>query len=132
MAVITFPASGSTAPNGATPSRVSREGDRTVVWLEGEHDIATVFDLAETLASAIALDDADLVIDLTGAQFISAATINVFLGGRRFLRTRSRSLTLRSPSRSARRILDACGLADLIDPQSTVSSMLRPVPASLG
>ncbi len=95
---------------------VSRDGDRTVVRLDGEHDVATVFVLADTLARAISVDDADLIVDLSGVTFISAATIGVLICGRNILRRQSRSLTLRSPSRCARRVLDVCGLAGLVDP----------------
>jgi hypothetical protein len=48
---------------------------------------------------------------------MSAATIGVFVRARTLLRARSRSLVVRSPSRCARRLLDLCGLADLIDPR---------------
>src|SRR5438045_3471563 len=41
--------------NAARP-RVSREEGRTVVWLVGEHDAATAFVLADTLARMIAVD----------------------------------------------------------------------------
>ncbi len=100
---------------GASGPLVSREVDRTVVWLDGEHDIATVFDLTDTLTRAISVDDADLVIDLSGVTFIGAASIEVLLRGRSFLRQRSRSLTVRSPSRCARRVIDLCGLTDLVE-----------------
>ena len=39
---------------------LGRDGARTAVWLDGEHDIATVALLADTLARAIFLDDADV------------------------------------------------------------------------
>lgn len=97
-------------------SHEGRDADRTVVWLRGEHDISTVAGLSETMARAIALDDADLVVDLSGVQFMDASTIGVVIGARNFLRPRSRSLALRSPSRCARRVLDLCGLAGLVDP----------------
>ena len=46
----------------------------TVVCLDGEHDIATLPFLTDTLATAIFADDTDVVIDLSGVTFISAAT----------------------------------------------------------
>jgi anti-anti-sigma factor len=56
-----------------------RDGDRIVVWLRGEHDIATTVELSETLVRAIAIDDADLVVDLSEVQFIDASTIGVIV-----------------------------------------------------
>jgi hypothetical protein len=47
-----------------------RNPDRTVVWLRGEHDVSTVAALSETMARAIALDDADVVVDLSDVQFM--------------------------------------------------------------
>ena len=93
-----------------------RSPDRTVVWLRGEHDVSTVAVLSEAMARAIALDDADVVVDLSEVQFMGAATVTVIIRAREFLRLRSRSLVLRSPSECARRILELCGHADLLDP----------------
>jgi anti-sigma B factor antagonist len=98
---------------------VSRDGARTVVWLEGEYDIATAVVLGATLANASSRDDADLVVDLSGVTFIDAATIGVLIRGGNGLRRESRSLTLRSPSRWARRLLDIWGLTALVEPDTT-------------
>jgi anti-anti-sigma factor len=87
-----------------------------VVWLHGEHDISTEAELTAALTLAMALDDADLVIDLSNVQFMGAATVGVIARSRAFLQDRQRSVTLRSPSTSARRVLHLCGLADLVDP----------------
>lgn len=87
-----------------------------VVWLRGEHDASTVARLAATVARAISLDDADLVVDLSGLDFMDAAAAGVITRARDFLSVRSRSLVLRSPSARARRILDACGLGELVEP----------------
>lgn len=93
----------------------ARDADRTVVWLRGEHDICTVPALSQILARAIALDDGDLVVDLSGVQFMDAATVGVILRARDFLHLQSRSLALRSPSPFAARILDLCELGDLLE-----------------
>jgi anti-anti-sigma factor len=90
---------------------------RTVVWLRGEQDVSTVDALSETLAGAMAIDDCDLVVDLSKVEFMGAATIGVLIRARELLQSRSRSLVLRSPSRCARRILDLCGQGDLLAPR---------------
>lgn len=92
------------------------DAGHTVVWLQGEHDISTEAALSETMARAIALDDADLVVDLSGVQFIGASTIGVIIRTRNVLRDQSRSLMLRSPPRCALLVLELCGLTDLLDP----------------
>lgn len=93
-----------------------RDADRIVVWLSGEHDIATEGALRGVLAEAIALDNTDLVVDLSAVQFMGASTVGVLVRARRRLRRQSRDLVLRSPSGCARRVLDLCGLADWIEP----------------
>ena len=97
---------------------VRRSESQTVMWLSGEHDLSTVDALSETLARAFALDDADVMLDLSGVQFMGAATIEVIVRAKDILDLRSRALTLRSPSESAQRVVDLCGLVDLVDPSS--------------
>jgi anti-anti-sigma factor len=81
------------------------ERGQTVVWIEGEHDIATVDELTETLAKAVSADDNDLILDLDGVTFLSVTTVDVLVRLRELLAEQSRSLTIRSPSRPARRVL---------------------------
>jgi anti-anti-sigma factor len=100
-------------------SFVRRTESRTVVWLSGEHDLSTVDAFSQTLARVFALDDADAVLDLSGVQFMGAATIDVIVRAKDVLDLRSRVLTLRSPSVSAQRVVDLCGLADLVEASST-------------
>jgi anti-anti-sigma factor len=82
---------------------------QSVVWLRGEHDIATVSVVSETLSRAIALDDGPVVVDLSGIEFMGAATVGVLLRAADYLREQSRALILRSASQSAQRVLDLCG-----------------------
>lgn len=101
---ITLPPEGADAPDQGP-----------VVWLRGEHDVSTVAALSETLARAAALGDAAVVIDLSEVEFMDAATVATVVRVRTDLRAQDRSLVLRSPSRSATRIFDLCGLSDLFD-----------------
>jgi anti-anti-sigma factor len=106
--------------------------DRTVVWLRGEHDVSTVVALSEILARAIALDDADVVVDLSEVQFMGAATVGVIIRAREFLRLRSRFLVLRSPSECARRMLEVCGHSDLLEPRIADATPLTGPAGALG
>jgi anti-anti-sigma factor len=99
---------------------VSRDGERAVVWLDGEHDIATEAILADTLAKTTSACDANLVVDLSGVTFMSIATIDQLLRARNLLLGLSRNLTLRSPSKCARRLLAVCGLTRLEEPSEDV------------
>ena len=89
---------------------VSREDGRTILWLDGAHDHATQRSDAELLARAIATADADVVVDLSGVEFIGLATIDLLVRGRDYLLSRSRRLTLRSPSPTILRLIEWRGL----------------------
>ena len=61
-----------TASRPGSVEYAGRDEDGTVVRLRGEHDISTVDELSQTVARAIALDDGDLVIDLSEVEFMGA------------------------------------------------------------
>lgn len=105
---------------------------RTVVWVGGEHDLATSVHLSDTIAQAARLDDADIFVDLSGVTFMDASTIGVLVAARDRLRFRSRSLSVRAPSPRARRLLDLCGLAGMIDEPPAPRGLLPAAAAALG
>jgi len=109
---------GAVRPQIVTTSTV--DGGRTiVVQLRGDHDASTVPIVAAALASAVACEKANLVVDLSGVQFINAATVRVITAAGDFLVAQSRTFSLRAPNRSAQRILDICGLRGLCEPEGT-------------
>ena len=108
---------GVTAGDWDSAPFVSRDGERAVIWLAGEQDIATAGVLADTLANVSSADGADLIVDLSGVTFMSTATIDALLRARNLMLGLSRNLTLRSPSKCARRLLDLCGLAAFVEPR---------------
>lgn len=95
---------------------VSRDGEWAVVWLVGEHDFATASVLADTLAQVSSAGDVNLIVDLSGVTFMSTATIDELIRARNLLLGLARNLTLRCPSKCARRLLDLCDLAGLVEP----------------
>lgn len=126
-------------PSHQSPSvSVARRGARcpggdplpTVVWVRGDHDVATRRHLAAMLARAGRRDDADLVVDLSGVTFMDASTIGALVAARGRLRADARSLSVRAPSQRARRLLDVCGLLQLVDgPAASRSALDRNEPA---
>ncbi len=107
-----LPERSSLRPDGA-------EAGPIVVWLRGEHDLSTDDALCATLARAIALDSAGVVLDLSDVEFLAVSTLGVIVRAREFLRRRSSSLTVRAPSASALRVMDVCRLNDLVGPIAT-------------
>lgn len=105
---------------GAGPE--DRDRDCTIVWLRGEHDIATKAPVVVAIARAAQRDDADVLVDLSEVVFMDASTIGALVGSRNWLRARSQSLLLVAPSPRARRILDLCGLAHLV-PETEIEAV---------
>ena len=95
--MVHFGSSFFTVADQALPKGLAPAAGPTVVWLEGEHDIATAGALLRVLGRAIAANDAAIVVDLSEAVLVSASTLGVILSARDFLRQRSRSLTVRAP-----------------------------------
>jgi anti-anti-sigma factor len=87
-----------------------------VVWLWGEHDLSTDDALSATLARAIALGSAGLLLDLGEVEFMAVSTLGVIVRARSFLQQRSRWLKVRRPSAFVRRVIIVCGLTDLLYP----------------
>jgi anti-anti-sigma factor len=90
-------------------------GHRAVVWLRGHHDRSTVAAVSEKLARAISFNNLDVIVDLRGVEFMDSTTVGVLTRAEEFLRFRTRSLRLRSPSRFARLVLDPFGLRDFLE-----------------
>jgi anti-anti-sigma factor len=118
MALVESSSSSVVASGRCLVGLAGRDGDGAVVWLRGEHDVSTVEMLSQVMAGVIALDDADVVLDLSGVEFMGAATVGVIVRAHEFLRLRSRGLELRSPSVCVRRVMGLCGLGWLVDPGS--------------
>ena len=115
MAVVAVSAWEATA-SVSESATVRRHGDRTVISLHGDQDITTAPVVADTLARVIAMDDADLVVDLRDVTFLSAAVIRLLVRSRALTDRYHRSMTLRAPSPCAARVLAICGLTDFVEP----------------
>lgn len=98
-------------PELVAPPEVSR----TVIWLRGDQDFSNAAVLSETMNRAITVDEADVVIDLSEVRFMGAATIGAIVQARELLRARARTLALRAPSARTQRVVELCGLAELVD-----------------
>jgi anti-anti-sigma regulatory factor len=95
--------SASSAARSGPVVRVASEDGTTVVWLPGEHDIATAAALREELA-AVTADGADVVVDLSWATLIDASIVGVLRQASQRLGAGSARPVLRDPSHLARRV----------------------------
>jgi anti-anti-sigma factor len=110
--------------------RVGRDGSRAVVWLSGEHDLATKGAVSAALADALA-DEADVVVDLTDARFMDACILGVMVHSRSLLADRGRSLTFRGAKGVPLRVIEVCGLGGLIEGSVGVAPAERAAPSAL-
>ena len=101
--------------------RAALESGATVVWLSGEHDLSTLTLLCDVLSRQFSANDDDLVVDLSEVTFMDCSTLGVLVRGAFWMSGQQRWLSLRSPSRCVRRLLDVCGLNNLLDTRSSAS-----------
>ena len=95
---------------------VHAEATRTVVTLRGETDVSTRAALADVLSRVIAAGNGDVIVDLAAVTFIDTAIVRSLATGQQLPDRTRRTLTFRSPSRPAVRVLDMFGLTELIEP----------------
>ncbi len=94
---------------------VETDVSHTVVLLRGEHDLSTVSLLTREFDRAIAIGEGQLAIDLRRVDFMDATTVDVVLRASEHLARQGRTLVLRAPSNAARRLIDLCGLTELLE-----------------
>ena len=96
-----------------TPSQMSVErrdaGDRTVIAVSGEVDIATSPNLRSELEAA--LDAQELCVDLCDTTFMDSSGIHVLLDIHRLAEGR---MTIVCPPGAVRRVLDLTGVAGAV------------------
>lgn len=76
----------------------------------GEQDAGNADVLFSRLTAAMRTTAGDVVVDLSGVEFLGVASVRALLLARGELASDSRSLILRDPSTSAQLTLDLCGV----------------------
>jgi anti-anti-sigma factor len=96
---------------------VSFDDEGRIVYLRGEHDLATVDPLSSALARLITgRASLDLRIDLSDVCFMDASTLGVIVRARQLIRGSGVTLEVGALSPCARRLFDISGLGHLVDP----------------
>ena len=93
---------------------VSIAPEAAVVWVIGEQDLSNVDEFVGSLTAASAAGG-EVIVDLSGVTFLSAIAVGAMVAESTELQRSGRTLMLRAPSASARRVLRLCGLQALID-----------------
>lgn len=97
------------------------EDGSTLVVLRGEADVYTAPVVVQALARVISERDGSVVVDLAQTDFIDTAALRAVLRARQVLADGERQLTLRSPSKAARRVLSVYGLSHLVSPGASTT-----------
>ena len=80
----------------------------------GEVDAATAPELAECLRELTGAGSDEVVVDLTGLDFIDSAGLSVLVGAQMQMRDAGTQLVIASPPPPTRRIFDTSGLAGVL------------------
>lgn len=107
-------------PGGA---EVDASGNPRVVWLWGEHDLSTVSSVTSALLAAVGAADRDVVVDLSEVTFMDASILGQLVHGQQFLATHGHSLCVRAPHLMQSKVLEICGLADLIEAEPSIPAV---------
>jgi anti-sigma B factor antagonist len=86
-------------------------GETAVLAITGEVDMASAPGLRDQLQR---LGARNVVIDLSGVTFIDSTGLGVLVTALKRAREAGGQLTLRSPTRATRRVLDITGLSQLV------------------
>ena len=113
------------SPGAGLTATVFADGAVTVVALRGEADRATLHIVRDVLADVVADGEGDVVVDLAQTEFMDTAALRAILRARETLEGTGRELTLRSPSRSAGRLLGVFGLGHLAVPPLSTAGRRR-------
>ena len=91
----------------------TREGDgHVVVALRGELDIADAVSVAAALA-AVAARDLEIIVDLTGLEFIDSSGVAALARGRKHARLAGGDLVLAAPQEQVLRVLTLTRLIEV-------------------
>ncbi|HET9588002.1 MAG TPA: STAS domain-containing protein [Anaerolineales bacterium] len=90
-------------------TEVRHESDVTVVTVDGSVDALTAPDLARAIIDEIAEGRVDLVVDLTGVEFMSSAGLRTLLGAVKESRSHGGDLRIASTNPGVDKVLKMSG-----------------------
>jgi anti-sigma B factor antagonist len=99
---------------------VQHHGDRAVVHVNGEVDLATCPQLRAKLVELVDQGVYHLIVDLEQVSFLDSSGIGVLIGGLRRVREHGGSLRLTAPSPQVRRVLELTGVTTLLPTYATL------------
>ncbi|HEX2054663.1 MAG TPA: STAS domain-containing protein [Actinomycetota bacterium] len=104
--------------------KVSRQGDRLLVFWRGDVDMANVTTLEQRTLGTVQNSDSTVIIDLTDVAYLDSAGIRSLLTIRRRLEDRQQQLSLVLPDDSLlRKALEIGGVPSVIPVHPSVAAL---------
>ena len=94
---------------------VDEQADEVVITLDGELDPHTAPLLAREVERLIGQGSTTVVLELSKLRFIDSSGLRVVVSAHRELEAQGGRLSLRSPSATAKRLLEITGLVDHLE-----------------
>ncbi|HSI92198.1 MAG TPA: STAS domain-containing protein [Jiangellaceae bacterium] len=105
------------------------EDGRTIVEVAGEIDVYTAPRLREQLAELVDSGRYDIVVDMTGVEFLDSTGLGVLVGGLKRVRTHDGSLHLVCTQERILKIFRITGLTKVFPIHDSVSAAVAAEPA---
>lgn len=103
-----------------------REGEQTIVHVEGEIDVYTAPALRERLDDEIDRGNHRLVVDLTGVTFMDSTGLGVLVGRLKQIRLHDGSMRLVCTHDRVLKVFAITGLDKVFEIHATVEDALNP------
>lgn len=103
---------------------VSTHAHRTVVTVSGEIDLATQGQLRAKLNDLVVAGHVDLVLDLSGVDFVDSTGLGALIGTRRRVHAFHGSLALVIPNEAVMKVFTITGLEKVFDIHDTLEAAL--------
>ena len=94
-------------------TEVKQENDIAIVNVTGSVDALTASELARTIVDEIALGHVNLVVDLTGLEFMSSAGLRTLLGAVKEARSHGGDLRIASSNPGIDKVLKMSGFHNI-------------------
>jgi len=122
---------GSRASMGRLSIHAFERDERRTLVLQGELDMASAPLLESALSEACTGEARDLVLDMSGVEFIDSSGLKAILHGKTLCDSRERAFSLTPATRPAQRVFEATGLVDRLRFRRTArAAAAGPEPAS--
>ena len=103
---------------------MTEHGDRAVLSVQGEVDVATAPQLRERLVELVGRGERDVILDLDSVGFLDSTGLGVIVGCLKRARSHDRDLQLVCTNRPILKVLEITGLTKVFTIHDSVEAAL--------